>query len=418
MEPYLKSHIKGRGDAGFGNQMAVNSAAKQMAKLETSLLHLKQYIDIPKISLPINLTVSQVVKKCIEENTLPEIADVGGKVEDSTFLNSLGNSVKLWIREIGKVTSLDCDMSSRTASQVIFKKILLLLNLISLFCFKQIITFWENWERALLRIRKKCKSPEVELTLNILKLDERALCSSLTQSFDTDTRLKEAFTKVNNYNSLMKDFPIQDLLSATTLDQIEAAVTKMLEHLCIRIPDSTFSLNETLRLVEAISLDLNNQLLKVLGTCQLMHIPFDEFEQVTNQYFDVFKIWDAIDGKEFKRLLDVMGKKKEEDLKSFKSMSPAHNTLKSRIQQMRKVRHEHEDLCSVTLHQFRFGERMNEAFLDSEQSTEIALNNAIEKVHLAYENVIMVDVFDISKEGTVAWHAALRHYTECCDHAK
>ena len=39
-------------------------------------------------------------------------------------------------------------------------------------------------------------------------------------SFDTDTGLKQAIALVNDYNPLMKDFPINDLLSATELEKI------------------------------------------------------------------------------------------------------------------------------------------------------------------------------------------------------
>lgn len=39
-------------------------------------------------------------------------------------------------------------------------------------------------------------------------------------SFDTDTGLKQALATVSDYNPLMKDFPINDLLSATELERI------------------------------------------------------------------------------------------------------------------------------------------------------------------------------------------------------
>ena len=43
-------------------------------------------------------------------------------------------------------------------------------------------------------------------------------------SFDTDTGLKQALATVNDYNPLMKDFPINELLSATELERIRSAV--------------------------------------------------------------------------------------------------------------------------------------------------------------------------------------------------
>lgn len=63
-----------------------------------------------------------------------------------------------------KVTKLDRDPASGTALQE--------------------ISFWLNLERALYRIQEKRESPEVLLTLDILKHGKRF---HATVSFDTDT---------------------------------------------------------------------------------------------------------------------------------------------------------------------------------------------------------------------------------------
>jgi hypothetical protein len=59
----------------------------------------------------------------------------------------------------------------------------------------QEISFWLNLERALLRIQEKRESPEVALTLDVLKHGKRF---HATVSFDTDTGLKQ----VKNRKSL------------------------------------------------------------------------------------------------------------------------------------------------------------------------------------------------------------------------
>lgn len=78
----------------------------------------------------------------------------------------------------------------------------------------------------------------------------------------------------------MKDFPLNDLLSATELDRIRVALQAIFTHLR-KIRTTKYPIQRALRLVEAISRDLSGQLLKVLGTRRLMHIPFDEFEKVS-----------------------------------------------------------------------------------------------------------------------------------------
>jgi dynein heavy chain 1 len=86
------------------------------------------------------------------------------------------------------------------------------------------------------------------------------------------------------------------LLSATELERIRAAVQLIFAHLR-KIRSTKYPIQRCLRLVEAISRDLGAQLLKVLGTRRLMHIPFDEFEKVMTQCFDVFP-----DGEDVKAL--------------------------------------------------------------------------------------------------------------------
>ncbi|CAN8013158.1 unnamed protein product [Ixodes persulcatus] len=237
--PYFKSYVKETGRAERDGDKMAPTVEKKIAELEMGLLHLQQNIDIPEITLPINPLVLATIKKCAEEGRRATAADFGDRVEDSSFLNQLQNGVNRWIREIQKVTKLDRDPSSGTALQE--------------------ISFWLNLERALLRIQEKRESLEVALTLDILKKGKRF---HATVSFDTDTGLKQALSTVNDYNPLMKDFPLNDLLAATELDRIRLALHGIFSHLR-KIRSTKYPIQRALRLVEAISRDLMGQLLKV-----------------------------------------------------------------------------------------------------------------------------------------------------------
>ena len=248
MAPYFKSFVRESGKADRDGDKMTTNMEKKIAELEMGLLHLQQNIDIPEISLIVHPTVAQVLKRCSDDGLKAKVADFGDKVEDSTFLNALQNQVNKWIREIQKVTKLDRDPSSGTALQE--------------------ISFWLNLERALLRIQEKRESVEVALTLDILKHGKRF---HATVSFDTDTGLKQALATVNDYNPLMKDFPINDLLSATELDRIRTSVQAIFTHLR-KIRNTKYPIQRALRLVEAISRDVSSQMLKVLGTRYVAHV--------------------------------------------------------------------------------------------------------------------------------------------------
>ena len=74
--------------------------------------------------------------------------------------------------------------------------------------------------------------------------------------------LKHALATVNDYNPLMKDFPLEELLSATELSRIRSALVSIFSHMR-KIRSTRYPVQRALRLVEAISRDLSSQFLKV-----------------------------------------------------------------------------------------------------------------------------------------------------------
>ncbi|EPQ14934.1 Cytoplasmic dynein 1 heavy chain 1 [Myotis brandtii] len=400
--PFFKSYIRESGKADRDGDKMAPSVEKKIAELEMGLLHLQQNIEIPEISLPIHPIITNVAKQCYERGEKPKVTDFGDKVEDPTFLNQLQSGVNRWIREIQKVTKLDRDPASGTALQE--------------------ISFWLNLERALYRIQEKRESPEVLLTLDILKHGKRF---HATVSFDTDTGLKQALETVNDYNPLMKDFPLNDLLSATELDKIRQALVAIFTHLR-KIRNTKYPIQRALRLVEAISRDLSSQLLKVLGTRKLMHVAYEEFEKVMVACFEVFQTWDDEYEKLQVLLRDIVKRKREENLKMVWRINPAHRKLQARLDQMRKFRRQHEQLRAVIVRVLRpqvtAVAQQNQGEVPEPQDMKVAEvlfdaadANAIEEVNLAYENVKEVDGLDVSKEGTEAWEAAMKRYDERID---
>ncbi|XP_078728003.1 cytoplasmic dynein 1 heavy chain 1-like isoform X1 [Lampetra fluviatilis] len=397
--PFFKSYIRETSRADRDGDKMAPSVEKKIAELEMGLLHLQQNIEIPEISLPIHATVSSVLRQSLERDEKAKVADFGDRVDDATFLNQLQAGVNRWIREIQKVTKLDRDPASGTALQE--------------------ISFWLNLERALYRIQEKRESPEVLLTLDILKHGKRFFA---TVSFDTDTGLKQALEMVNDYNPLMKDFPLNDLLSATELDRIRVALLAIFTHLR-KIRNTKYPIQRALRLVEAISRDLSAQLLKVLGTRKLMHISYEEFEKVMVVCFEVFQTWDDEYEKLQVLLRDIVRRQRDEHLRMVWRITPAHRRLQARLEQMRKFRRQHEQLRAVIVRVLRPQQSAPSSQPSGtelvEQGTGDALNaadaTAIEEVNLAYEHVKEVDGLDVSKEGSEMWEGAIKRYEERID---
>ena len=67
---------------------------------------------------------------------------------------------------------------------------------------------------------------------------------------------------VKDYNQLMKDFPINDLLSASQLNKISEALQQIFSHLK-KVRATKYPVNRIIKLMEALSRDLTTQLMKV-----------------------------------------------------------------------------------------------------------------------------------------------------------
>ena len=90
----------------------------------------------------------------------------------------------------------------------------------------------------------------------------------------------------------MKDFPLNELFAATEVEKIRASVHSIFSHLKKIRSCQEYPVQRALRLIEAISRDLLDQMNKVLSTRRLMHIQNEEFEKVQYQCFEVFSAWD------------------------------------------------------------------------------------------------------------------------------
>ncbi len=97
---------------------------------------------------------------------------------------------------------------------------------------------------------------------------------------------------VHKYNQLMKDFPLDELLSAPDLDKIQEALSLIFGHINRKLKLSPYPIRRALPLVEAISRDFNEQILRVLTSHRLAYQPYEQFERLLGQTMSIFRVWD------------------------------------------------------------------------------------------------------------------------------
>ncbi|KAL1952384.1 hypothetical protein VTO73DRAFT_1533 [Trametes versicolor] len=379
MKPYFEAFVGARGGGKDGDsKMGIPVTKKKFAELELSLLHLQQNVEIPETHLIIHPIIQRTVEQALQQGHRPNISDLPPKLlNDSTFLNTLQNHVNQWIKSIQTVTRLTRDVSSGTASQE--------------------INFWLSLEHALEGIEVQLRSDEVTMVMEALRNAKRFRA---TVSFVADTGLKDAMDKVHKYNQLMKDFPLNELLSATDLDKIQEAVVLIFLHMNRKLKLSPYPVNRVLPLAEAISRDFNDALLRVLTSTRLLYTPYETFERLLSQTIAIFRTWDD-HVKEFTNTAREVTRKRNEKFIPIKVVS-AHAKIQDRIRYLRDWRKQHEQLAVMTAPTKGLGGAGNEiGGMDMEA-----------EVKEAYEVMKRIDVLDVSTEGNEIWMTAENAYNE------
>ena len=296
------------------------TAKKKLAELELSLGQLGQNFVIPKIVLKIHPVILEAIDMAQQRGRKPELDPV--LANDPMLLNAIQNDVNTWVRDIRVITQLDRDPNQGSA--------------------RQEIEFWVQLEVSIAHIEQELKTPEVNMALDLLRNAKRF---HATVSFLADTGIKEATEKVLRYNQLMKEFPINDLLTASDLVTISNAIIAIFSHLNKKLRLSPYPIARALSFVSKISLDLNTQVLKALDGTKVISLPPTELKSVFLEAQLVFRTWDD-NLKEFINVAREMTRKRSEKFIPIKILSN-HAKLESRIDYIAKFRENHDQLIET-----------------------------------------------------------------------
>jgi hypothetical protein len=193
---------------------------------------------------------------------------------------------------------------------------------------------------------------------------------------------------VHKYNQLMKDFPLNDLLSSTDLDKVHESLTLIFSHLNRKLRLSPYPIRRALPLVEAISRDFNDVLLRILTSHRLAYTPYPTFERLLAQTTGIFRTWDDLI-KEFTNVAREVTRKRSEKFIPIKVL-PAHGKLVERVRYLREWRKQHEQLAVMTGPTRGLGVGLGgEVVVGGGMDME-------EEVKEAYEVVKRIDVLDVS----------------------
>jgi hypothetical protein len=185
---------------------------------------------------------------------------------------------------------------------------------------------------------------------------------------------------VHKYNQLMKDLPLDELLSATDVDKIQESLSLIFGHIDRKLHVAPYPIRRALPLAEAVSRDFNEQLTRVLTSRRLLYTPYDTFERLLTQVMNIFRTWDG-PMKGFTDVARELTRKRSEKFIPIKVV-PAHDKLQERTMYLKEWRKRHEQLAVMTGPTKGLGVGMNVGGIEMEEVKE------------AYKAMKRIDVLD------------------------
>jgi dynein heavy chain 1 len=392
LAPFFKAYVKQTSGGGSSSAdksskageaklgLGISAVNQKIAELELSLYNCKQNIQIPHIVLSYHGEIAGAHTRVFASEKRPlKPEDLGETAKATDFLNALQSGVNVWIKEIQRVTKLERIDSMPSNSET-----------------AQEIAFWLELESELTSIDRQLKSSEAECTLNTLKQSKRFFA---TASFDTDTiGLKRALDMVASYKPLMKDFPLNELLTASEIPALSNALRNIFEHMK-KSKGANYPVPRYLRFLEALARDLCAQVLTILRAKQFMNLPYADFDRVASEARVLFTAWDDQFIK-FREVLRELGRKRrqgEEDLPII--IQTENKSLQERITNLQKFRRQHEEFRNV----------IEKVLPPSAGFT------ALEDLDKAKQLTENVDALAMTPEGVEVWKRAVSLYTDRID---
>lgn len=396
LTPFFEAAARGAASAGDSRRAdgearaGVTGARRKLADLEITLQNLQQNIEVEAPRLLIHEAVQAQLRDANGDwqaaaNQIPE-----NIVTDSTMLNRLQSMANDWIKQIRDFTRITDDRAVGTPSQ---EK-----------------NFWLAMESAIEGIEAQLTSGGVLLTMKIL---EKAKRHGITASFSSDTGLKETKDVVSRYNLLFHGFPVEELLSATSVEKLREALDDIFGHINKKMRITTYPVRRALPLVEGISAAVDARLHYLLHGRSLMHLTFDEFEKVISQVGQVWMFWDA-NVKEFTNVARDVTRRRNDKFIPIK-INKRHEKTQDRLSYIHKFRTDHNQL-QKTISNVLGPEDESLDLTDGATAPvvveEMGDVDAAEEIDQAYIVVKDVDVLDISEEGERVWMQAEAAYNE------
>ena len=403
-KPLLQARALERaGDAASGaaskRDKGLEDVNAKLQALETALQHVGAN-SIPVVTLAIDPQIQAAVDAI---SARPDIADLAidalsddqyaavglseATLRDDAWLNKLQKLVsKTWKREILKVTKFDRDLSQGS----VFEE----------------VKYWQDLDASIRAIHVQRNAPTVSLTFKVLRRAGRHMASL---HFDEDTQLSAAKARATGVMGVMRDFPIAQLLGATTIETVSEALGAIFQHMRKLVTGNEVAKHyeggarrggavakpRIVLLIEALSRELLERAVAILANSRVLYMHIQPFRALVGEGSTSDALW-AVWEKHFDDLYSRIEKRERgadrSRVKTSRSKELAHEALRERLAELRVLRDEHEKLRSVI-----------ERVLRSDE---------LDAVNVAFAALADAEALDTSERGAKVWRSARLAYDQ------
>lgn len=339
---------------------SISNTRKKFNELTLSLHHLQQKIQVPDLLLQVNSQTREVL-------SIPGASEDEAVLANTSLLNDLTKVVNNWIRMIQSTTSLSRNASDRTSLH-------------------DEVQFWKSLEMALESVEQQVNRMEVKRAIEILNAAKRF---QTTLAFQNNLGLTEKLVETKLYNSLLKDLPIDELVSfkttPTDLKDFEALVTSLFSHLKRWKSLNSLPLTRMIDLIEMLLKEIVSKLASILTSLSLMTIPLRKMKSIFEEDINPFLSLVENNVKYMVNVIRELMRKRQEKFMIIKIDQTALNALSDRLNHIIKLRQDQETL-SLVLKFLEDGELLSE------------------ELQLSFRNRIsLIDPFDFSRQAQSLW---------------
>lgn len=369
MTPWLEAYAQGHETTHDEDGRAGGPLVRRkLAELEASLRQVQQDVEIPQVVLRVHPAIEAAIERGVSGLDAIQPPEL---LQDDAFINQLHADMNGWVRAVQTVTKLDRDPATGTALQE--------------------LRFWVALEGALESLEHQLHAPAITLTLDVLTHAKRF---HATVSFLADTGLKDCLERVRGYHVLLKDLPLDALLTASTLDALRDAQEGVLVLLPKKLRVSAYPVRRALALMDAVGRDARETLLRLLAGNTLMRLDSSAFAAQTAAAEELMDAWDEL-SKEFVYVARDLIRKRADKLIPIKASAP-YTALRARLAYLQRLRRAHDELVDMA----HVGE------------TGGAASDAVQAIRAAWESFYHINVLDVSEQGQAALGASEAQYNE------